>query len=94
MRCAPKTARRRVASYPDDDLKERMRARLAAAPRRQDAKIRATSIEPVFSVVKGVQGLRRFHRRGLRKVRVEWHLHLVAHNLRRMMSLAGWWKAA
>ena len=93
-RCAPTKERRRVSRYPDDDLKERMRDRLAAAPYRQDARIRSASVEPVFSVLKGVQGLRRFHRRGLRKVRVEWLLHLVAHNLRRMMSLAGWWKAA
>ncbi len=93
-RCAPETARRRVARYPDDELKERMRERLAAAPRGAHVGLRAKSVEPVFSVVKGVQGLRRFRRRGLSKARVEWHLHLVAHNLRRMMSLAGWRKAS
>lgn len=93
-RCAPKNPRRRVARYPDDELKEQMRARLAALPARAEAGRRAKAVEPVFSVVKGVQGLRRFRRRGLRKARVEWHLHLIAHNLRRMMSLAGWRKAA
>lgn len=93
-RCAPRNPRRRVARYPDDPLKEAMGERLAAAPRRQDGRIRATSVEPVFSVVKGVQGLRRFRRRGLRKALLEWHLHLIAHNLRRMMSLGGARRAA
>lgn len=89
-RCAPSNPRRRVARYADDELREQMRDRLCGASRRHDAGMRARSVEPVFSVVKGVQRLRRFRRRGLIKARVEWHLHLMAHNLRRMMSLAGW----
>ena len=89
-RCAPSNPRRRVARYADDELREQMRDRPRGASRRHEAGMRAQSVEPVFSVVKGVQHLRRFRRRGLSKARVEWHLHLMAHNLRRMMSLAGW----
>ena len=89
-RCAPKNPRRRVAHYPDDRLKERMRNRLATLAREERAGRRAASVEPVFSAVKEVQGLRRFRRRGTTAVQVEWHLHLIAHNLRRMMSLAKW----
>lgn len=88
--CAPTNPRRRVARYGDDELKERMRDRHAGASRREQSGQRARSVEPVFSVVKGVQRLRRFRRRGLRKAQLEWHLHLIAHNLRRMMSLRGW----
>ena len=92
--CSPSGARRRVAHYPDDALKERMRDRLAALPRLERSGRRAASVEPVFSAIKTVQGLRRLRRRGTSKAQVEWHLHLIAHNLRRMVTLAGWRTAA
>ena len=94
QRCAPKTRRRRVSRYPDDPLKERMRDRLATALPGQDRGMRATSVEPIFSALKGPQGLRRFHRRGVRGARLELRLHALAHNLRRLASLAGWRRAA
>jgi hypothetical protein len=45
-------------------------------------------VEPVFSHLKEVQGLRRFRRRGLAKVRLEFALHVAAYNLSRTVALA------
>ncbi len=93
QQCAPKTHRRRVSRYPDDGHKERMRDRLAAALPGQDRGMRAKSVEPIFSAFRGPQGLRRFHRRGVRGARLELNLHALSHNLRRFVSLAGWRRA-
>ncbi len=43
-------------------------------------------VEPVFSQLKGVQGLTRFRRFGLSGVRTEFALHACAHNLRRLVA--------
>ncbi len=53
--------------------------------RRQLAK-RGSWVEPVFSELKGVQGLSRFKRFGLRGVRVEFAIHACAYNLRRLVA--------
>jgi hypothetical protein len=45
-------------------------------------------VEPVLSHIKENQGLRRFRRRGLVKVRLEFMLHLIAYNLSRAVALA------
>ena len=44
-------------------------------------------VEPEFSELKGIQGLQRFRRRGLDKVRLKFALHATAHNLRRLVAL-------
>ena len=36
---------------------------------------RKGAVEPVFSEIRGVQGLRRFRRKGLNKVKMEFSLH-------------------
>ena len=43
-------------------------------------------VEPVFSVLRQNQGLNRFRRRGLRKVRLEFRMHLMAYNLSRVVA--------
>lgn len=47
---------------------------------------RQGDVEPVYSEIKGVQGLTRFRRRGARGVQVEFSLHACAHNLRRLRT--------
>jgi len=49
---------------------------------------RASSVEPVFGVIKAAMGLRQFLLRGLEKVRIEWELACVAYNVKRMWRLA------
>jgi hypothetical protein len=38
-------------------------------------------VEPVFGQIKGARGFRRFSLRGLEKVRAEWRLVCLTHNL-------------
>jgi transposase len=47
---------------------------------------RQTTIEPVIGHLKHVLGFRRFHVRGLEKVRGEWSLLATAYNCRRLWS--------
>lgn len=45
---------------------------------------RSVEVETVFGHIKQNMGFRRFHLRGLEKVKVEWGLVSIAHNLRKM----------
>jgi hypothetical protein len=45
---------------------------------------RASSVEPVFGIIKSVMGLRQFLLRGMAKVRREWDLACLAYNVRRI----------
>jgi len=45
-------------------------------------------VEPVFAQLRGVQGLRRFHRSGLAGARLEFALHALAYNLGRVLARA------
>ena len=44
-------------------------------------------VEPVFSVLGQLQGLKRFRRRGLAGARLEFALHVMAYNLSRVVAL-------
>jgi len=50
---------------------------------------RASTVEPVFGIIKAVLGFRGFLMRGLEKVSGEWNLVSVAWNLKRLHQLAG-----
>lgn len=54
---------------------------------RREYSRRKGMVEPEFSELKGIQGLQRFRRRGLDKVRLKFALHATAHNLRRLVAL-------
>lgn len=60
---------------------ERMRQMLAANPGRRLYRMRAAIVEPVFAHIKQHRGFRRFAFRGLEKVRCEWKLICLTHNL-------------
>jgi transposase len=60
---------------------ERMRAKLRSALGRALYALRKGLVEPVFGQVKGARGFRRFLLRGLAKVRGEWRLVCLTHNL-------------
>ena len=49
---------------------------------------RQAMVEPVFSHLRGQQGLNRFRRRGLAKARLEFRLHVMAYNLSRAVAAA------
>lgn len=49
--------------------------------------LRKQTVEPVFGIIKGALGFRRFLLRGLEKVAGEWSLVSLAYNLKRLASL-------
>jgi transposase len=60
---------------------ERMRAKLRTVVGRAVYGLRKGVVEPVFGQIKGARGFRRFLLRGLAKVRGEWRLVCLTHNL-------------
>jgi hypothetical protein len=60
---------------------EQMRAKLRTARGRAVYGLRKGVVEPVFGQIKGVRGFRRFSLRGLEKIRGEWCLVCLTHNL-------------
>jgi transposase len=83
-----KTAKRRIQRHPEDTARDALRM---VMQQRQVADIfrqRQAMVEPVFSHLRSQQGLTRFRRRGLRAVRREFALHVLAYNLSRAVALA------
>jgi hypothetical protein len=62
-------------------VQERMRAKLATESGRALYARRKTIVEPVFGQIKEARGFRRFLLRGLAKIRGEWRLVCLTHNL-------------
>jgi transposase len=60
---------------------EKMRAKLQTERGRAVYGLRKGVVEPVFGQIKGARGFRRFSLRGLEKVRGEWRLVCLTHNL-------------
>jgi transposase len=72
------------AAGPDSSpatAKERMRAKLGTESGRALYARRKTIVEPVFGQMKEARGFRRFLLRGLAKIRGEWRLVCLTHNL-------------
>jgi transposase len=61
--------------------KEKMQAKLQTPRGRAVYGLRKGVVEPVFGQIKGVRGFRRFSLRGLKKVKGEWSLVCLTHNL-------------
>jgi transposase len=66
---------------PEATAKEKMAAKLRTPEGKAIYARRKAIVEPVFGQIKGVRGFRRFLLRGLAKVRGEWRLVCVTHNL-------------
>jgi transposase len=60
---------------------EKMRAKLRTARGRAVYGLRKGVVEPVFGQIKGARGFRRFSLRGLEKIKREWSLVCLTHNL-------------
>ncbi len=60
---------------------EKMRAKLRTVGGRAVYGLRKGVVEPVFGQIKGARGFRRFTLRGLEKIRGEWCLVCLTHNL-------------
>lgn len=87
-RCAKGVQGRRVKRFEGDEKREALREVMRQPAAREAYRQRQAEVEPVFGELKNIQGLRRFLRRGLKSAKLEFVLHLIAHNLRRMLCLA------
>lgn len=87
QRCTKRSQGRRVKRYAADEVKEAMHEKLQDEAVRTRYQQRAGWVEPVFSQLKGKQGLNRFHRKGLAAVRLEFALHALAYNIGRAIAV-------
>jgi transposase len=87
----PRPARRAGQQEPPtrytNPVKARMAAKLATPTGARRYSLRKETAEPVFGQIKAGRGLRRFFSRGLAKVRGEWALWCLTHNLRKLATL-------
>ncbi|HBP65732.1 MAG TPA: IS1182 family transposase [Desulfosporosinus sp.] len=70
-------------------LKEQARQNLCSDKGRRMRSLRPVEVESVFGDIKGNFGMRRFLLKGLEKVKIEWGLHCIAHNMRKIAVLMG-----
>jgi len=86
----PRPPRRKDGTVSDTPLspaKVRMQEKLATPAGKRTYSLRKETAEPVFGQLKDGRGLRRFRTRGLAKVRGEWALWCLTHNLRKLMGV-------
>ena len=76
------------AAVAEKDLAEQMREKLRSAAGKAIYKMRKAVVEPVFGQIKERRRIRGFSFRGLEKVRAEWKIICLTHNLLKLY-LAG-----
>jgi len=85
-KCTP-SQQRRVTRWEHQDVLDDMQMQLEQRP---DAmRIRRCSVEHPFGTIKSWMGATHFLTRGLERVRTEMSLHVLAYNLKRLISLLG-----
>jgi transposase len=82
-RCTDSKYGRSLKRYQGEELKEAMVQVLSQPAARAKYQRRQAIVEPCFAELRERQGLKRFHRRGLAAVRVEFALHCIAFNLKK-----------
>ena len=83
------------APLPDDlTPKERMARKLRTKHGRETYAKRKGMVEPIFGQIKQVGGFRQFLLRGLEKMRGEWKLICLTHNLKKLFGSGRWAIAA
>lgn len=68
------------------EYRKQARANLTSEEGKQLRTARSTEVETVFGHIKHNMGFRRFHLRGAEKVKTEWGLVSIAHNMRKMAT--------
>jgi transposase len=85
-----KAKRRTLAVFGHEQQLQTHAAKMKTDIAREVMKKRKVTVEPVFGFLREQQGLLRFLVRGREKVKAEWRLLCVAHNLRKLWKL--WWR--
>lgn len=84
--CTP-TERRLIKRWEHEEVLDRMQARLDHMPNAMA--VRRQTVEHPFGTIKAWMGATHFLTRTLDKVRTEMSLHILAYNLKRMISIFG-----
>lgn len=74
---------------PPPTAKERMAAKVRTSAGKALYARRKVIVEPVFGQIKEARGFRRFLLRGLEKIRGEWRLVCLGHNLLKLWRYGG-----
>jgi len=69
-----------------NELKAKARSNLTTEQGLQMRSLRSIEVESVFGDIKANSGTRRFMLKGLNKVKLEWGLLCIAHNMRKMVT--------
>jgi transposase len=85
-RCTDSARGRSLKRYDGEELREWMAELLDHPLARARYRRRKAIVEPCFAELRERQGLKRFHRRGLKAVRAEFALHCIAFNLKRAVG--------
>jgi transposase len=67
--------------------RQRMRTKLSTEQGKKIYRSRASTVEHVFGMIKEIFHFRRFHHRGLKKVKLIWRMICAAYNFRRLAVL-------
>lgn len=78
---------RQIRRHPEESLRDALRQVMEHPQARSIFSKRKAMVEPVFSHLRGQQGLNRFSRKGLKAVKNEFALHIMAYNLSRAVAL-------
>jgi hypothetical protein len=84
--CTDSPRGRKLKGYDGEEFREQMAAILQHPLARARYRRRQVIVEPCFAELRERQGLKRFHRRDLKAVRVEFALHCIALNLKRAIA--------
>lgn len=84
--CTSSKSGRRIKRYAQDEAREALRKVMNHPKAQKEHSKRKAMVEPVFSVLRQIQGLNRFRRRGLAAVKREFGLHMLAYNLSRIIA--------
>jgi hypothetical protein len=85
----PEYRRRIYINRRGNELRATARANLTGETGLALRSLRPIEVESVFGDIKGNFGVRRFLLRGLEKVKVEWGLYCIAHNMRKLAVSLG-----
>jgi transposase len=85
-RCTP-DKHKRVKRWQHEDVLDRMQVRLERMP--EAMSIRRQTVEHPFGTIKAWMGSTHFLMKTLEKVKTEMSLHVLAYNLKRMISILG-----
>ena len=85
--CTKDRRGRAIKRYAGEELKEAMSEVFKDRRARKAYRRRKGMVEPVFAEMRERQGLKRFHRKGLKAVKVEFALHCMAYNFKRAQRI-------